>query len=67
MSFRKITKYVLKTVCSIVVIYQLINIPVMYLNFPFDVNIEVRSELYSRIPSISKALLLKICTKFKSP
>ncbi len=56
MSFKKITKCMLKTVGLIVMIYQIIDITVMYLNFPFNVYIEVKSELYSRIPSISFCL-----------
>ncbi len=56
MSFRKITRYVIKSICLIVMIYQIIDITVIYLKFPFNVNIEVKSELYSRIPSISTCI-----------
>jgi hypothetical protein len=52
-SLKKFMKYVLKSICLIIMIYQIIDITVMYLNFPFNVNIEVKNMMYSKIPSIS--------------
>jgi len=53
MSIKKYMKYALKSICLIIMIYQIIDITVMYLNFPFNVNIEVKNMMYSKIPSIS--------------
>jgi hypothetical protein len=53
LSLKKFMKYVLKSICLIIMIYQIIDITVMYLNFPFNVNIEVKNMVYSKIPSIS--------------
>jgi hypothetical protein len=53
MTIKKFMKYALKSICLIVMIYQIIDITVMYLNFPFNVNIEVKNIGHSKIPSIS--------------